>query len=113
MTLRIINFLEAIAPLARAPIDLEYILILSYIESYWKREKNIQVNDVVEGISNLSTSTVHRRLRKFRQSKILIQSNSENDNRIKFIRKGPNYQAFQEQIEKLYESKSKLFSREL
>ena len=111
MTIRIINFLEAIAPLARAPIDLENILILSYLESYWKREKNIQVNDVVDGISNLSTSTIHRRLRKFRQSKILIQSNSEKDNRIKFIRKGPNYQAFLEQIEKLYESKS--FCREL
>ena len=106
MTIRIINFLEAIAPLSKAPIDLENIVIVSFLESYWNRKKNIQVNHVIDGISNLSASTIHRRLRKFRQTKVLIHTSSEQDNRIKYIKKGPQYENFLNQIEKLYYGKS-------
>ena len=105
MPIRIINFLEAIAPLAKAPIDLENVLIISFLESYWNRKKNIQVNDIIDGISNLSASTIHRRLRKFRQTKVLIHSSTEQDNRIKYIEKGPHYENFLNQIVKLYDGK--------
>ena len=105
MGTRIINFLEAIAPLAKTPINLENVLIISFLESYWNQKKNIQVNDIIDGISNLSASTVHRRLRKFRETKVLIHISTEQDNRIKYIEKGPQYENFLNQIVKLYDDK--------
>ena len=37
MTIRIINFLEAIAPLANSSIDLEDVMILSFLENHWSK----------------------------------------------------------------------------
>lgn len=104
MTIRIINFLEAIAPLANSTIDLEDVMIMSFLESYWSKDQSIQVNDIVEGISNISPSTLHRRLRRMRQDKILEYTSSKEDWRVRYIHKGKRYSAHLKEIEKLYDA---------
>ena len=103
MTKRIINFLEAIAPLANSSIDLEDVMIVSYLESNWSKEKTVQVNDIIDGISNISSSTIHRRLRRMRTRNILEYTSSNNDWRVRYIQKGKKYIAHLKEIEKLYD----------
>ena len=103
MTKRIINFLEAFAPLANSSIDLEDVMIVSFLESHWSKEKKVQVNDIIEGISNISSSTIHRRLRRMRMSHILKYSSTDNDWRVRYVQKGKNYDAHLKVIAKLYD----------
>ena len=103
MTIRIINFLEAIVPLANSSIDLEDIMILSFLESHWSKEKTVQVSDIIDGISNISSSTIHRRLRRMRMSHILEYTSADNDWRVRYVQKGKKYEAHLKEIEKLYD----------
>jgi len=103
MTIRIINFLEAIAPLANSSIDLEDVMILSFLENHWSKEKKIQVNDIINGISNISSSTIHRRLRRMRVNHVLDYISSSNDWRVRYIQKGKKYTTHLKEIEKLYD----------
>lgn len=103
MTIRIINFLEALAPLVNSSIDLEDVMIVSFLESHWSKEKTVKVNDIIDGISNISSSTIHRRLRRMRMSHILQYTPSESDWRVRYIQKGKKYLAHLKEIEKLYD----------
>jgi len=73
------NFFQAIAPLAKSEIELEDVLIISFLENAWKKQGAVQVNDVIHGITNLSPSTIHRRLRKM---KLIRHYNTELTKRI-------------------------------
>ena len=103
MTKRIINFLEAIAPLANSSIDLEDVMILSFLETHWSKERTVQVNDIIDGISNISSSTIHRRLRRMRISHILQYTSTDIDWRVRYVQKGKKYDAHLKVIEKLYD----------
>jgi len=103
MTKRIINFLEAIAPLANSSIDLEDVMIVSFLENRWSKEKMVQVNDIIEGITNISSSSIHRRVRRMRMSHILKYTSTDNDWRVRYIQKGKKYAAHLKEIEKLYD----------
>jgi hypothetical protein len=103
MTDRLINFLEAIAPLAKSSLELEDIVIICFLENQWNNKKQVKVNDIVNGISNISASNIHRRLKKLRKQAVLYHQTSENDWRVKFILKGENYQKNLLIIKKLYD----------
>ena len=100
---RISNFLNAIAPLAEAKIDFEDVLIIAYLDIKWSQKSELKVNNVIQGIKNLSPSTIHRRLKKMKQSDVLCYVNSKVDERVKFIQKGKNYNKYLVEIEKLYD----------
>tara|TARA_B100000035_G_scaffold313336_1_gene326812 strand:+ start:8778 stop:9113 length:336 start_codon:yes stop_codon:yes gene_type:complete len=100
---RISNFLNAIAPLAEAKIDFEDVLIIAYLDIKWSQKSELRVNNVIQGIKNLSPSTIHRRLKKMKQSDVLDYVNSKDDERVKFIQKGKNYNKYLMEIEKLYD----------
>lgn len=100
---RITNFLNAIAPLAEAKIDFEDVLIIAYLDMQWSQKSEIKVNHVIQGIKNLSPSTIHRRLKKMKQSDVLDYVNSKDDERVKFIQKGKGFNKYLMEIEKFYD----------
>ena len=100
---RISNFLNAIAPLAEAKIDFDDVMIIAYLNIKWSQKSEIKVNTVIQEIKNLSPSTIHRRLKKMRQSEILDYVHSKDDERVKFIQKGKNYNQYLMEIDKLYD----------
>jgi len=86
------NFFQAIAPLAKSEIELEDVLIISFLENAWKKQGAVQVNDVIHGITNLSPSTIHRRLRKMKLNQTLQYRINEENHRVRFIEKGNQYE---------------------
>jgi len=86
------NFFQAIAPLAKSEIELEDVLIISFLENAWKKQGAVQVNDVIHGITNLSPSTIHRRLRKMKLNQTLQYRINEENHRVRIIEKGNQYE---------------------
>jgi hypothetical protein len=99
MNNRMVNFLNSIAPLTQSEADLGELLIISYVESAWAQDKNIQVNDVLHGVKNFSSASLNRKLRKLREKKILSFELSPTDERVKFIKKGFYYSDYLDQID--------------
>ena len=99
MNNKMINFLNSIAPLTQSDADLGELLIISFVESAWAQNKNIHVNDVLQGVKNFSSASLNRKLRRLREKKILSFESSTNDERVKFIKKGSNYSDYLDQID--------------
>ena len=95
------NFFQAIAPLAKSEIELEDVLIISFLENAWKEQDTVQVNDVIHGITNLSPSTIHRRLRKMKLNQTLQYRINEENQRARFIEKGNQYEQTQKKLQQL------------
>jgi hypothetical protein len=91
MNINIKNFFQAIAPLAKSKIELGDFLIISFLENAWKVQDTVQVNDLIHGITNLSPSTIHRRLRKMNLNQTLQYRINEENQRVRFIEKGNEY----------------------
>lgn len=102
MTSKIHNFFNAIAPLAQSDFELEDLLIISLLENAWRRKKQIQVNDIVQTITNLSASTIHRRLRKMKINKTLQYVINEENQRVRFITRGTRYEYTLKKLNKVF-----------
>ena len=94
-----INFLNSIAPLTQSDTDLGELLIISFVERAWAQDKQLHVNDVLQGVKNFSSASLNRKLRKLREKKILSFESSLTDERIRFIKKGLNYSDYLDQID--------------
>ena len=99
MNASINNFFQAIAPLAKSEVELEDVLIISFLESAWKQQNHVQVNDVIHGITNLSASTIHRRLRKMKLNQTLQYRIKESNQRVRIIEKGNQYEQTLKKLE--------------
>ena len=95
------NFFQAIAPLAKSEIELEDVLIISFLENAWKKQGAVQVNDVIHGITNLSPSTIHRRLRKMKLNQTLQYRINEENHRVRFIEKGNQYESTLKKLQQI------------
>ena len=95
------NFFQAIAPLAKSEVELEDVLIISFLENAWKQQNHVQVNDVIHGITNLSPSTIHRRLRKMKLNLTLQYRINESNQRVRIIEKGNQYEQTLKKLEQV------------
>ena len=96
------NFFQAIAPLAKSEIELEDVLIISFLENVWKKQGAVQVNDVIHGITNLSPSTINRRLRKMKLNQTLQYRINEENQRVHFIEKGNQYKQTLKKLQQVF-----------
>ena len=96
---KIKNFLNAIAPLTQSDADLGELLIISFIERAWAQDKQLHVNDLLQGVKNFSSASLNRKLRKLREKKILSFDTSVHDERVKIIKKGLNYSDYLDEID--------------
>ena len=94
MKIRIKNLLEAIAPLSTKKIDMGEVMIVSYLQSQWQINQQVQVNDVLNNVKHLSTASTNRKLKQLRKAKVLAFINGESDARIKFINKGLMFDSY-------------------
>ena len=101
MKFRIKNLLEAIAPLSTKKIDMGEVMIVSYLQSQWQINQNVQVNNVLDNVKHLSTASANRKLKQLRKAKVLAFINSESDARIKFISKGLMFDNYVNTLEKI------------
>ena len=108
MPYKIKNYLHAIAPLSKSTLDLEDVLIISFLEHGWHQGLKIQVNTIIDGIPNLSPSTIHRRLKRFKNDSILSYKINKLNQRVRLVEKGEKYQDCLKQIESLYDCCSNL-----
>ena len=99
MNYKMINFLNSIAPLTQSDADLGELLIISFVERAWAQDKQLHVNDVLQGVKNFSPASLNRKLRKLREKKILSFESSPTDERIRLIKKGLNYADYLDQID--------------
>ena len=96
---KIKNFLNAIAPLTKSKSNIGELLIISFIEDAWSKNKELNVNDIVNGIKNYSSASVNRKLKQLKQKKILSFDPSVHDERVKIIKKGLNYSDYLDEID--------------
>ena len=99
MNYKMINFLNSIAPLTQSDADLGELLIISFVERAWAQDKQLHVNEVLQGVKNFSPASLNRKLRKLREKKILSFESSPTDERIRLIKKGLNYADYLDQID--------------
>ena len=96
---KIKNLLEALAPLSTKKIDMGEVMIVSYLQSQWQINQQVQVNDVLNNVKHLSTASTNRKLKQLRKAKVLAFMNSEFDARIKYISKGLMFDSYVETLE--------------
>lgn len=99
MKFRIKNLLNAIAPLSTKKIDMGEVMIVSFLQSQWQINQQVQVNDVLDNVKHLSTASTNRKLKQLKKAKVLEFINSESDARIKFINKGLMFDSYVETLE--------------
>jgi len=98
---KIKNLLEALTPLSTKKIDMGEVMIVSYLQSRWQINQQVQVNDVLNNVKHLSTASTNRKLKQLKKAKVLAFMNSEFDARIKYITKGPVFDNFIQMLEKI------------
>lgn len=98
---KIKNLLEALAPLSTKKIDMGEVMIVSYLQSQWQINQQVQVNDVLNNVKHLSTASTNRKLKQLRKAKVLAFMNSEFDARIKYISKGLMFDSYVETLENI------------
>ena len=103
MKFRIKNLLEAIAPLSTKKVDMGEVMIVSFLQSQWQINQQVQVNDVLDNVTYLSTASTNRKLKQLKKAKVLAFINSESDARIKFISKGLMFDSYVETLEDIIE----------
>ena len=103
MKFRIKNLLEAIAPLSTKKVDMGEVMIVSFLQSQWQINQQVQVNDVLDNVNYLSTASTNRKLKQLKKAKVLAFINSESDARIKFISKGLMFDSYVETLEDIIE----------
>ena len=100
MKTKINNFLNAIAPLAQTKSDLGELLVMSYLESKWVDNKEVTVSDLLVGIKQYSSASLNRKLKQLKDKKILSVEINADDERVKIIKKGLNYDDYLDEISK-------------
>ncbi len=94
------NFLNAIAPLTSKKKDLGEIFIISYLESQWSNGQTAQVNHVLNNIKSISSASINRKLKNLKKNHVLSFNADINDERIKIISKGKNFNTYIKDLEK-------------
>jgi len=107
MKIRIKNLLDAIAPLSTKKVDMGEVMIVSFLQSQWQINQQVQVNDVLDNVKHLSTASTNRKLKQLKKAKVLAFINSESDARIKFISKGLMFDSYVETLEDIIDGHEK------
>lgn len=110
MKIRIKNLLDGIAPLSTKKVDMGEVMIVSFLQSQWQINQQVQVNDVLDNVKHLSTASTNRKLKQLKKAKVLTFINSESDARIKFIDKGIKFDSYLDNLEDIIDGHEKRFS---
>lgn len=108
MKFKINHLLSALAPLSQKKLDMGEVMILSFMQSQWMSGREIQVNDVLDKVSALSTASLNRKLKNLKKSNVLTYKALATDERVKIIEPGPKYFDYLEQLESLIKMHEKL-----
>lgn len=111
MKQKIKNLLESLAPLSTKKIDMGEVMIVSFLQSQWQTNQNVQVNDVLDNVKHLSTASINRKLKQLKKVNVLTFINSESDMRIKFIKKGLNFDSYVQTLEKIIDGHEQSLSK--
>ena len=103
------NFLNAIAPLSSKKKDLGEMLIISFLESQWSNGQTTQVNDVLNNIKSISSASINRKLKNLKMNHVLSFNADINDERIKIISKGKNFDTYIKDLEKCITDNESIF----
>ena len=77
------------------PLDLNQLLILSYIAKHWQLDKSVTIGNVVSDLNkNISRSTILRDLKKLKDDGTIVYRLNKHDERVKFIVQGDNFENF-------------------
>lgn len=98
MKFKISNLLEALAPLTAKKVDLGEMIILSFLTKQWLQNNKVRVNDVLDNVMQYSTASLNRKLKNLKKIKVLLFSPDPDDERVKIISKGKNYDDYLDQI---------------
>jgi len=98
MKFKISNLLEALAPLKAKKVNLGEMIILSFLTREWLQNKKVMVNDVLDNIERYSTASINRKLKNLKKSEVLLFSPGSDDERVKIISQGKNYDSYLDQI---------------
>lgn len=109
MKITIQNFLNAIAPLSSKKRDLGEILVISFLESQWKNGQTTQVNDVLNNIKSISSASINRKLKNLKKNHVLSFNADIDDERIKIISKGKNFNTYIKDLEKCITDNESIF----
>jgi hypothetical protein len=109
MKITIQNFLNAIAPLSSKKKDLGEILVISFLESQWKNGQTTQVNDVLNNIKSISSASINRKLKNLKKNHVLSFNTDIDDERIKIISKGKNFNTYIKDLEKCITDNESIF----
>ena len=108
MKFKINHLLSALAPLSQKKVDMGEVMILSFLQTQWASGCDIQVNDVLDKVSALSTASLNRKLKNLKKSNVLIFKALAIDERVKIIEAGPKYFDYLEQLDSLVKMHEKL-----
>lgn len=111
MKFKISNLLEALAPLTAKKVDLGEMIILSFLSREWLQNKKVMVNDVLDNVKQYSTASINRKLKNLKKSEVLFFSADPNDERVKIISQGKNYDDYLNQISQEIQKNEKLSKR--
>lgn len=111
MKFKISNLLEALAPLTAKKVDLGEMIILSFLSREWLQNKKVMVNDVIDNVKQYSTASINRKLKNLKISEVLFFSADPNDERVKIISQGKNYDSYLDQISQEIQKNEKLSKR--
>ena len=93
---RLGNFFDALEPFAITndnDLDLNQLLILSYLAKHWQLNESVTIGNLVYDLSKkLSRSTVMRDLKKLRSNGVIVYKLNNHDERVKFILQGDNFE---------------------
>jgi DNA-binding MarR family transcriptional regulator len=96
--IRLVNIFDAMEPLAIKndnPLDLNQLLILSYLAKHWQLDKSVTIGNIVSDLSkNISRSTILRDLKSLKNHGTIVYRLNKHDERVKFIVQGDNFENF-------------------
>ena len=108
MKFKINHLLSALAPLSQKKLDMGEVMILSFLQNQWASERNVKVNDVLDEVKSLSTASLNRKLKKLKNSKVLLFKSLATDERVKIIEPGPKYFDYLVELDSLVKMHEKL-----
>ena len=77
------------------PLDLNQLLILSYLAKHWQLDKSVTIGNIVsDQRKNISRSTILRDLKKLKDDGTIVYRLNKHDERVKFIVQGDNFENF-------------------
>ena len=108
MKFKINHLLSALAPLTQKKLDMGEVMILSFLQTQWASGRDIQVNDILDKVSALSTASLNRKLKNLKKSNVLTFKALATDERVKIIEPGPKYFDYLDQLDSLVKMHEKL-----